>query len=430
MSNTNTVGCAECESIASGLSRRTVLKGMLGLGAGAVVGSGLVNTRIAYAADGTYTGDTLVVVSLRGGMDGMSAIVPAGDANYYTLRPGIGVPVPATIALDSMFGLHPALAPLKPMWDAKTFAAVHATGLPSPNRSHFAAQAEIEAADPGTLIRTGWLDRLLGLNTPGGPFGAVQIGSTDMPLSLVGPFPTLGMYSVDSFNLNGTNTDADRVNWTNALDSLYSVADPGTAGATSETLGALAEVATLRTAGYTPANGAVYPSSDFGNALSDVARLIKASVGVRVATIDVGNWDMHVGLGSPGSGWMHDNLTDLGAGLAAFATDLRTALDGVTLLTISEFGRRAQENDSGGLDHGWGNVMLALGGGVKGGQVFGKWPTLADAALTDGDLTVTTDYRDVLADVLSNRCTANVAGLAEVFPGWAPTSVGLTSLKA
>jgi uncharacterized protein (DUF1501 family) len=309
--------CPKCESFAPG--RRSLLKGMQGLGVGAVVASGLVSTRIAYAADGTYTGDTLVVVSLRGGMDGLSAIVPAGDPNYYLLRPGIGLPEASTIALDSMFGLHPALA---------------ATGLPSPNRSHFAAQAEIEAAAPSSIIRTGWPDRLLGLNTPGGLFGAVQLGSTDLPLSLVGPFPTLGMYSVDSFNLNGTNTDADRISWTNALDSLHSVGDIGTAGAASETLGALAEVAVLRAAGYTPANGAVYPASDFGSALQDVARLIKANVGVRVATIDVGNWDMHSWLSSPGYGWMHENLTDLANTLVAFATDLGTALNGVILLTI------------------------------------------------------------------------------------------------
>ena len=407
-----------------------MLKGLLATGVGALAAPGLVNTRIAYATDGTYTGDSLVVVSLRGGMDGMSAVVPAGDPNYYTLRPSIAVPQASTIALTSMFGLHPALASLKPMWDAGTLAAVHATGLPSPNRSHFAAQAEIEAADPGTPIRTGWLDRLLGLNTPGGPFGAVQVGSTDLPLSLVGPFPTLGLNSVDSFSLNGTNTDADRIAWTNALDALYSSADALSVGAATETLSALAEISTLRTAGYTPANGAAYPNSSFGNALQDVARLIKAAVGVRVATIDVGNWDMHSGLGNPASGWMHDNLVDLGAALAAFATDLGSALSGVTLLTVSEFGRRASENDSGGLDHGWGNVMFVLGGGVTGGKVYGNWPSLAPASLTDGDLTVTTDYRDVLSDILTNRCGASASGLGSVFPGFSPTSLGLTKLKA
>jgi len=425
--------CPECEraTLQRPFTRRAMLKGLLAGTGAAAAGSTLVtmDTRVAYALDAGYAGDTLVVLSLRGGIDGLSLVAPVGDPDYATLRPSIAVPQAAAVALPgtTLFGLHPMMAPLLPMFTAGTFSAVHATGLPQPNRSHFSAMAEMEEATPGSVSRTGWLDRTLALHTSDGPFGAVQMGSTNMPTALVGPYPTLGMNSINSFTLSGTGNPSDRLRWGTALSTLFGEADPVTAGAANDTLAALNTAATLASTTYTPANGAVYPSGDLGDSLRDVVRLIKANVGIRVATIDLGNWDMHVGLGSVSNGWMHDKLIELSAGLLAFATDLGPLLNQTTLVTMSEFGRRAYENDSGGLDHGWGNVMLMVGGNLTPG-VHGTWPTLSPATLqvSDGDVLATTDYRAVLADILYNRCGASSAAVQQVFPAFTGTTMGLT----
>jgi uncharacterized protein (DUF1501 family) len=387
----------------------------------------MVGMRAAYAADPGWSGDVLVVLSLRGGFDGLSAVVPVGDPAYAGWRPTIAIPAASTFPLDSMFGLHPALSALQPIWNAGNLAFVHAAGMTAPNRSHFSAMDEMERAAPGSSARTGWLDRTLGLHATGGPFAAVQMGSTSIPEALVGPVPVLGMDTISSFRLNGSgNSDTSRGKWATALNALHSAAPAGLQDAASGTLGALNTAASLAGTTYVPANGAAYPGGGLGRSLANAAQLIKSTAGLRVLTIDLGNWDMHSGLGRVNSGWMRDNLTELGNALAAFATDLGAAMSGVTLVTISEFGRRVQENESGGVDHGWGNLMMVLGGHVAKG-VHGVWPTLASGALTNGDLTVTTDYRAVLADVLTNRTGASVAQVKEVFPGFTGTTLGITT---
>ena len=421
-------GCSESHAAQAraAVTRRSLLKGMLvGAGTLALPATLITSTAsVAYAVTPGYTGDTLVVLSLRGGFDGLSAVVPSGDPDYLTLRPGIGIPAAATLRLDSRFGLHPALAPLKALYDADKLAVVHATGLAEPNRSHFAAMDEIEQATPGTASRSGWLARALALHDSDGPFNAVQMGSTDMPYELVGDFPALGMNSLDSFDIDGVDGES-RPRWDAALRALHSHADPLHQRSATMTLDALSIARTLAATTYVPANGAAYPDSDLGRALTDVARMVKGGPGIRVATVDYGDWDMHSGMGTAGSGWMHDHLSDFGAALAAFATDLGAGMDDVTLVTISEFGRRAGENDSMGVDHGWGNAMFVLGGQVN-AAVHGTWPTLADAALTDGDLTVTTDYRAVLADILVNRCQVDTAGATVVFPHFTGANLGVT----
>jgi uncharacterized protein (DUF1501 family) len=414
--------CAEAEQ-ASRLSRRSLLKAF-GVGAALATASPLVGMRGAFAADAGWTGDTVVVLSLRGGFDGLSAVVPVGDPAYAAWRPNIAIPTGQTFQLDSTFGLHPALSALQPFWSGNKLAFVHAAGMTAPNRSHFSAMEEMERAAPGTSARSGWLDRTLGLHAAGGPFGAVQMGSTDIPESLSGPWPELGMNSISSFRLSGTNNSTQRTTWTNTLTTLHDVAPPELQDSANNTLGALGTAASLGT--YTAANGASYPGSSVGKALKNAAQLIKADVGLRVLTIDLGDWDMHADLGRVDNGWMRDNLTDLGNALAAFGTDLGSAMSGVTLVTISEFGRRVEENESGGVDHGWGNVMMVLGGHVVQG-VHGTWPGLAADKLTQGDLTVTTDYRAVLGDVLVNRTGASVAQVKEVFPGFDGTTIGVTA---
>ena len=420
--------CPQGQAAASTVSRRTLLAGAGALGAlGAVVGVAgpSAATQLAFAAD-SYTGDTLVVLSLRGGFDGLSAVAPVGDPAYFAARPSIAVPASRAIKLDAMFGLHPALAPLKPIWDAGGLAAVHAVGQVNPTRSHFEAMATMENAAPGSTIRTGWLDRMIGLTGPVSTFASTAVGAATTPPSMLGPSPELAVRSVDSFVLSGAGTAAEETRWATAMNALYAGAAPALAAPAKAAMEAVSTMSALKAAGYVPANGAVYPKGAVGDALRDLARLIKAGVGLRAATIDVGNWDMHTGLGASDSGWMFRQLTELGQALAAFNQDLGPKMADVTLVTLSEFGRRVAENASGGLDHGHGNVSLVLGGGVRGGKVYGRWPGLASANLVDGDLAGTTDYRTVLAEALEQRAKLSST---TVFPGLESTRLGMFSPK-
>lgn len=397
--------------------RRTLLAGVAG-----GVTAAMLDTRFAFAADPTGTKDVFVLLSLRGGFDGLSAIVPAADPDYYTLRPTIGVPQKQLLGGDGFFGLHPALAPLLPYWQAGTFAAVQAAGQPTPNRSHFAAMEELERAAPGTSIRTGWLDRVLGgFGTTAG-FDGVSVGSARPARVLAGDVPHLGVTSVDGFKLDG---DVAGRPLAATMAKMYAGAPAALAANTSQMLGALGTAKQLQTAGYTP--GVTYPNTDLGSALKDVARLVKANIGLRTATLDCGDWDMHEDLGTAVAGKRYyDHLNALASALAAFAADLGPdGMRKVTLVTISEFGRRAAQNGSGGLDHGYGNAMLLLGGNVKGGKVYGNWPGLASSQLVDGDLAVTTDYRAVIAEVLRVRC--GLSDTSAVFPGVTGTALGLVS---
>ncbi|HET7901151.1 MAG TPA: DUF1501 domain-containing protein [Candidatus Nanopelagicales bacterium] len=421
--------CCEDARRASVMSRRTLLKA-LGVGSVAIAAGPSIGMSAAFAADPGWSGDVLVVLSLRGGFDGLSAVAPIGDPNLTTWRPSIAVPAASAFQLDTLFGMHPALSALQPLWTGGKLAFAHATGMWQPNRSHFSAMDEMERAAPGTSARTGWLDRTLGLHAVGGPFSAVQMGSTSIPEAFAGPVPVLGMDTISSFKLSGTSNATQRTNWTNALNALHSAAPPGLQDSASGTLGALGTAATLAATPYTPANGAAYTSSDLSRSLKNAAQLIKADIGLRVLTIDLGDWDMHADLGRVDGGWMHDKLADLGGSLAAFATDLGTWLDSTTLVTISEFGRRVEENQSGGVDHGWGNLMMVLGGHVVQG-VHVQMPTsgnlLDEANLTDGDLTASTDYRAVLADILVNRTGATSDQVKSVFPSYAGTTMGITT---
>ncbi len=419
-------GCEENRSLnRRGFLGRAAAVGAAGALAG-LVGDGL-SSRVAFAATPAYTGDVLVVLSLRGGFDGLSAVVPHGDADYYKARPGIGVPKAKLVAGDAMFGLNPALAPLAPLWQGGQLAAVHAIGQPNPTRSHFAAMEEMERAAAGTSVRTGWLDRMLGLAGASSPWAGVSVGSAKPTRSLAGPAPDLGLTSVDGLALAGESTSTPMAA---TLRALYQGAPMALAEPALAAGNALATAKTLAATPYTPANGAVYPATPLGNALREVARLVKAKVGLMTAYVDFGDWDMHDALGTAEPGQrMYTHLGELAAALAAFAADLGpTGLGGVTLLTLSEFGRRVAENGSKGADHGHGNAMLLLGGGVRGGKVYGTWPGLAPAKLAAGDLAATTDYRSVIGEVLQKRC--GFGSLGDVFPGVTPSTFGLAAAKA
>jgi uncharacterized protein (DUF1501 family) len=426
--STQNCGCDENERT-NALSRRGVLGRALSAGAAGalagLVGEGL-STRLAFAAP-AYAGDTLVVVSLRGGFDGLSAIAPIGDPDYYKARPVIALPKSQVIGGDAMFGLHPAMAPLLPMWLGGNLAAVHAVGQSSPTRSHFAAMEELERAATGTSVRSGWLDRMLGVAGAAGPLAGVAVGNAMPSRLLAGPTADVSMTSVDGFTLAGESAKRPMAA---SLRSLYAGTPELLAGPARAADSALIAGTTLRATAAGPANGTVYPVTPLGSALRDVARMIKSNVGLVAATVDSGDWDMHEGLGTAVKGQrMYDNLAETSAALAAFAADLGPAgMAGVTLVTISEFGRRVQENGSRGTDHGHGNAMLLMGGGIRGGKVYGNWPGLGAASLVAGDLAVTTDYRSVIGEILQKRC--GFGDLSDVFPGASPATFGLAAARS
>ncbi len=427
MTSESSCGCPDHEAKTGGVSRRTFLGAAAAAGALAGLSGPLMSSRLAFAATGApYTGDVLVVLSMRGGFDGLSAIVPAGDPAYYAARPNIAVPAAALLARDAMFGLHPALAPLLPYWLDGTFGAVHAVGQTDATRSHFSSLEEMERAAPGTSLRTGWLDRTLGVRGGGSTFQAAVVGNSMISQSLIGPAREIALQDIDSFGLDGDPTvNARRAR---ALQTAYAAAPARMAVPAATAVGALATTAAIKAGGDAPANGSVYPATPLAKALREVSRLIKAGVGLQVACVDYDDWDMHVGLGKPvAGGAMNDHLADFAGAMASFARDLGPAMSSVTVVTLSEFGRRLAENGSGGTDHGHGNAVLLFGGGVVGGTVHGPWPGLAPADLDNGDLSGMTDYRDVLGEILQKRC--RIGSLSQVFPGFTPTPLGAVRIR-
>ena len=399
-----------CEEY-SGLSRRGVLKGILGVGATSAF-FGSTFTQTAYAAT-QPTDRVLVVLSLRGAADGLSLVVPHGDPAYYSARPRIAVPAATLLATDGFFGLHPSLAPLLPLWNTGKVAAVHATGLPAPNRSHFSAMEALEDADPGSSVRVGWINRLIGTDDYTNPLQAIGMGFSTPITAMYGPQGTVTTNRVKDMELAGAESDGRRAR---SLQTLWSGA-PGAAGRGGRSaLTAVGDFAPVR---RIAANAAAYPDDDLGQALADSARTIKADIGAQVISVDHdGGWDMHANLGTLEWGTMLRAAGALAKSLAAFFTDLGPWADKVTVVTISEFGRRVKENANYGVDHGHGNVMFLLGAGVKGGY-HGTWPGLTDSL--DADLAVTTDYRSVLAEVVDKRLGRSAAA---VFPGFSPEAVG------
>ena len=420
-----TGGASLGTALGRSMSRRTVMRGGAVAGAAALVGTttfGEAFVETAYAAGGVAD-QVLVVLSLRGAADGLSLVVPHGDPVYYQSRPRIAVPKASLLVPDSFFGLHPSLKPLLPLWSAQQMAVVHATGLPVPNRSHFSAMEEVEDANPGSATRRGWLNRLLGDVGSGTPLEGIQV-HTDAPLtSLYGPAPTFSVDRVDAVQVAFAD-GADR--WHGRIPSLQTLwaADPGAFGPALRTaLGAAASFNPVKATSAVPANGAQYPSGDLASALRGVARTVRANVGAEVMCVDFGNWDMHTNLGTVNGGRMVQQASQVAQAIAAFFVDLGPLASKVTLVTLSEFGRRVVENADMGLNHGWGNVMMLFGAGVKGGY-YGNWPGLQNTL--DADVQVTTDYRSVLSEIVSTRFGASTAA---VFPNFSPSKVGvMTSL--
>lgn len=404
------------EQWAKGFTRRRIIAGAGAVGV-AALGTQLVTTRYSYADPATNT-RTLVVVFMRGGMDGLSVIVPANDANLRKARPNTAIATEALLPGDSRFGLHPMLAPLAPFWAAGQMAAVHAVSSPDASRSHFQAQECFERGTASTSTHTGWLDRTLTQMGPGTTFRAIAEGEST-PRSMVGIEQKLVLNGIQSFALSGPNNMRDKT--MAALQSLYTGFDHPAANFAQTTVNALNSAKKLADTRYD--TGTQYPGGGFANQLRDVARLVKAKVGLRVATIDVGGWDMHTNLGNVNGGEMRGHLDEVGKALGAFATDLGPDLNNVSLITMSEFGRRLQENGNAGVDHGHGGLMMLLGGGLNGGKVHGKWPGLAPGALDNGDLAGANDYRDVVGEILERGF--GVSDMKKVFPDHNYTRLGV-----
>ncbi|MEM9302417.1 MAG: DUF1501 domain-containing protein [Pseudomonadota bacterium] len=382
----------------------------------------LVGPKLAFGSNSATSGrDVLVVVFQRGGADGLNIVAPWADGRYRDLRPTIAVPEPGApggvIDIDGYFGFHPSLAPLLPAWEAGELAVVHAAGSPDDTRSHFDAQDYMDRGAIGKgSVFDGWLNRhVSGVPLESvQPFTAVGVGNS-LPLSLQGSAPAIGIDSIDGFDLVAPGRAYEPLRKT--LGDLYG----GASALDAQASQVFSAVDVLQDAlGGVAETEAAFPQSAFGQQLAAVASLIRADIGLEVATVDIGGWDHH----DQENAELPGLLEDFAASLAAFRDDLGADMGRVTVVTMTEFGRRAAENASAGTDHGHASVMFALGQGVNGGQIHGEWPGLENSALNRGDLEVTTDFRTVLADVLQQRRgTANVAALFPDFAG--PTSAGL-----
>ena len=402
----------------SKVSRRSILAGAAAVGGGMAMTQMFGDAMMQATFAGTPGGNTMVVISLRGGIDGLGLVVPHGDPAYYSARPTTAVPAASLICQDAMFGLHPAMAPLEPLWKSGGLAAIQATGLAVPNRSHFSAIEEVEDAAPGSDARTGWINRMIGLGPRNGTLDAVQLGMNFPTTALVGPNSTLATQDLDGLLVPGATDRATQrygslsAAWATATGPLASGAKE--AVAISKGPGAKLKAMANSTVAYPT----VWNAAPFAEPLKNAAKLIRADLGTDVIAIDAGNWDLHQGYGTIQWGNMQSNISGLAQALAAFMADLGSLSSKVTVVTISEFGRRVKENGNYGLDHGHGNVMFLLGAGVKGGY-YGSMPSLVNSL--DADLPVTTDYRSVLSEVVVKRLGASTS---KVFPGFAPSTVG------
>jgi uncharacterized protein (DUF1501 family) len=397
----------------------------------AMVGLGSIPrflVRTAHAAGGGGRPKILIAVFQRGAVDGLSMIVPHGDPSYYSARGSIAVarPTPgngeATVDLDGFFGLHPAMSPLKPLWDDRRMAVVHACGSPDTTRSHFDAQDYMETGTPGVKSTAdGWLARGLQAAPVEGasPFRAVAMGS-QLPRTLRGEVGAVAMASVTDFDVKQDmgRPSAGSVNARRGFESLYEQGVRDVLHGTGrETFDAVKMLRAANPQRFPPANGAQYPRSRLGESLKQIAQLIKAEVGLEVAFADMGGWDTHANQGNE-RGQLAQRLAEFSQSLAALHRDLGDRMSDVVVLTMSEFGRTVRENGNRGTDHGHATAMLVLGGGVRGGRVVGRWPGLAREQLHEGrDLALTTDFRQLFAEVAVRHL--GVPSAAPLFPGFA-----------
>jgi uncharacterized protein (DUF1501 family) len=402
------------------VSRRVFLKN----GAFAFVSLGFAPSflsRTAFAAGAAGRSKQLIAIFQRGAVDGLSVVVPFGEPDYYRARPSIAIPQPnagenAALDLDGFFGFNPRLQALKPLWDRRQLAIVNACGSPDSTRSHFDAQDYMETATPGVKSTAdGWLNRYLQARKAeeATPFRAVALTS-QLPRMLQGTAPALAMNQLAQFGIRGGQSNemagaSFETEYAAAADRLLN-------GTGREAFNAIKMLKTADPSKYQPANGADYPRSPFGQALRQIAQLTKSNVGLEVAFADVGGWDTHVNQGAA-QGQLANKLEDFSRAIAALVADLGDRMEDTVVLTMSEFGRAVHENGNRGTDHGHGNAMMVIGGGVRGGHVYGKWPGLAVERRYEGrDLAVTTDFRDVFGEIVTRHLGLSNPGT--IFPGY------------
>jgi uncharacterized protein (DUF1501 family) len=400
------------------VSRRIFLKS----GGVAMIGMSTIPAFLqrAVAATPMPNKKKLIVLFQRGAADGLNIVVPFGEENYYRIRPTIAIPQPrggaegTAVDLDGFFGLHPSLAPLGPLFHNGQLAIVHAAGSPDTTRSHFDAQDFMESGTPGVKSTDdGWLNRSVqGIQEPDAtPFRAVAMGP-NLPLTLRGSAPAIALADVKQFRVMSQSTAVQ-----GGFEALYAqTVDKVLRGTGTETFEAIDMLRKADPSRFQPENGADYPKGRVGQTLQQVAQLLKADIGMEVGFVDTGGWDNHVNEGGA-QGQLANLLRDLGQSLAAFSQDMGDRMDDVVVVTMSEFGRTAHENGNRGTDHGHANCMFVMGGPVRGGKVYGKWPGLGPEHLNEGrDLALTTDFRSVLGEIISRHLGAK--DLNTVFPGF------------
>lgn len=398
------------------ITRRGFMKdGALALVGTSVIPAFLTRSVMAEMTTAAANRKKLVVLFQRGAADGLNIVVPYREQNYYAMRPSIAIKQNEVLDLDGFFGLHPAMASMKPLYDQGHLAIVHAAGSPDHTRSHFDAQDYMESGTPGVKVtQDGWLNRVLQTEKgTGSPFRAVALGA-QVPRTLEGSVPAIAVSNLASFSVAGRGAQPSPIS--NAFQAMYdSSSDAVLHGTGQETFEAVKMLRAANPAKYVPAAGVVYPKTPFGNSLQQIAQLLKANLGVEAAFADIGGWDTHQNQGNS-RGQLANRLTEFSDGIAAFWKDMGDDAANVTLVTMSEFGRTARQNGTGGTDHGHANVMFVLGGNVRGGKVHGKWPGLQNEQLNEGrDLTVTTDFRNILGEAAYR--TLGCRGLDRVFPG-------------
>lgn len=366
----------------------------------------------------------LIAIFQRGAMDGLNAVVPYGEQEYYNMRPTLAVPRPkegesnpaAAIDLDGFFGLHPGLSAFKSVYDAGQLAIIHAAGSPDSTRSHFDAQDYMESGTPGVKSTTdGWLNRYLQANADqkATPFRGVAMGA-NLPRAMQGTAPSLAMTNIRDFTIRGGDLGSAVQG---GFEAMYEqTVNDALRNTGRETFEAVKLLKKINTTQYQPAAGVSYPRGQFGDRLRQVAQLIKADLGLEVAFTDIGGWDTHTNQGSS-QGQLANRFIEFSQGITALFADLQDRGQDVVIMTMTEFGRTAKENGNRGTDHGHASVMFVLGGDVKGGKVYGKWPGLKAEQLNERrDLALTTDFRDVFAELAKSHLGASKLDL--IFPGY------------
>ena len=401
------------------ISRRIFLKD----GALALVSLGFAPTFLARTVEGAQATRQKILITIfqRGAVDGLNMFVPFGEPDYYAARPSLAIAKPGADAntavdLDGFFGMHPRMRPLKPLWESGRLAVVHACGSHEDTRSHFDAQDYMESATPGVKSTPdGWMNRYLHAkeHQKATPFRAVALAQ-QLPRALQGTAPALAIGQISQFGIRaGQSTEMVQ----SSFEAEYAAAAGSVLHSTGrEAFDAVKMMKKANPSQYAPSNGAEYPRSPFGEALKQIAQLVKSDVGLEIAFAESGNWDHHANEGSA-TGILANRLDDLARGIAALARDLGDRMADVVVMTMSEFGRAVAENGTRGTDHGHGNAMMILGGGVRGGKVYGKWPGLGREQRHDGrDLAITTDFRAVFNEVV--RGHLGLTDTSRVFPGF------------